>query len=103
MVQMVIFINLFFVPVVSLYLIYRRKKKSIVKSMEMLLHYCILTACNIPAAKVFVFLIKFLFKKQISIDSGYYTLAALISAVLMAWIYLNIRIEIVVEKRNREE
>lgn len=98
MVQMVVFVNLFFVPTVCLYLIYRKKERPIVKSLELLFQYCIVSACNIPAAKVFIFLIKKFTGTQISIDSGYYTLAALISALLLAWFYLNVRIEIKTER-----
>lgn len=101
MVQMVVFINLFFVPMVCLYLIYQREEQPLEKSLELFFQYCIVTACNIPAAKVFVFLIKRFTGMQISIDSGYYTLAALVSAVMLAWLFVNARIEIVIEKAEQ--
>lgn len=54
----------------------------------MLFQYCIVAACNIPLAKVFIFLAKKVGKITISIDSGYYTLAALVSAALIYLLYV---------------
>ena len=98
MVQMMVLVNLIFVPVISLYWIYKKKGKSIVRNMELLFQYCIATACNIPLAKAFTVIIGKITGKQIFLDSGYYTAAALASAVIIAWIYLNIRIEIIPAK-----
>lgn len=94
MVHMVTFINLFFVPVVSLYLLYNKSGKPLKASLELLAQYCIAAACNVPAAKVFIFLAKKIADVHISIDSGYYTLAALTSAVLLAWLFRNVHMEI---------
>lgn len=106
MVQMVVFVNLFFVPVVCLFQFYRKAGKPIVKSLELLFQYCMVTACNIPATKVFIFLAKKAIGMQISIDSGYYTLAALVSAFLIPSLYTfckMIRIEIEVQKNEKNE
>lgn len=102
MVQMVVFINLFFVPLVCLYLLYQKKTKPITKGLEVLFQYGIAAACNVPAAKVIIFLIKRVTGKQISMDSGYYTLAALISAVLLAWLFSAARIEIDTKKLEKK-
>lgn len=83
MVQEVIFINLFFVPVLSLYILCYKKQQSY-KIMDLLLPYCMLTAFNIPLTKVFIFLVRRTSGIFISIDSGYYTLIALFSAYLLA-------------------
>jgi len=88
MVQLVVFVNLFFVPVLSLYLLYRKKQKTLRLNLDLLLQYCIITACNIPLTKVFIFLAKRVGGVFISIDSGYYTLAALISAFLIYMLYM---------------
>lgn len=101
--EMVAFINLFFVPVVCLYLVYRKNEKPIEISIELLFQYCIITACNVPAAKVLGFLVKHITGIQFFIDSGYYTLTALVSAVLMAWLFVYARIEIVIEKNGAIE
>lgn len=103
MVQLVLFINLFFAPVVCLYLLYRKKEKRIALSMELLFQYCIITACNIPAAKIFVFLLKKVAGVYIELDSGYYTLIALLSAVLLAWFVTNVQLEISIKKAGMEE
>ena len=83
MVQMVIFINLFFVPALPLYMIYRKNQKSLNVNLDLLFQYCIVAACNIPLTKVFIFLAKKIRGIFISIDSGYYTLAALASSILV--------------------
>lgn len=78
MVQFVIFINLFFAPVLPLYVIYRKKKKEVKLTLELLFHYCIITAVNIPLAKLFIYLVKKMSGKFIPLDSGYYTIATLL-------------------------
>lgn len=88
MVYLVVFINLFFVPVLPLYMIYRKNQEPLKLSLDLLFQYCIVAACNIPLAKVFIFLAKKVGKVIISIDSGYYTLAALASAVLIYLLYV---------------
>lgn len=99
--EMVAFINLFFVPVVCLNLIYKKNGIPIEKNIDLLFQYCIITACNVPVAKILGFLVKHITGMQFFIDSGYYTLTALASAVLMAWLFVNARIEIVIEKTEQ--
>ena len=88
MVDLVVFINLFFIPVLPIYIFYRKKRKQLVFSADLLFQYCLTTVCNIPMAKVFIFLIRKVSGIYISIDSGYYTLTALLSALLLPSIYL---------------
>lgn len=95
MVQLVVFINLFFIPALPLYMIYRKKRQPLIFSLDLLFQYCIVAACNIPLAKVFVFLAKKVGKITVSIDSGYYTLAALASAVLVYLLYVYQRAKLV--------
>jgi len=108
MVQMVVFINLFFVPVVCLFQLYRKAEKPLVKSMDLLFQYCVVTACNIPAAKALIYLLKKVIGMQVSIDSGYYTLAALISAFFISLLYsfckiIHIEIEVKKEEESEKE
>ncbi len=88
MVQIVIFINLFFVPVVPLYMTYRKKQIPLRLNLDLLFQYCITAACNIPLTKVFIFLMRKARGVFISIDSGFYTLAALVSALLIYILYI---------------
>lgn len=104
MVQQVIFINLFFVPVLSLYMLCY-KKQQVNQNIELLLRYCVLVATNIPMTKVFIFLARKIGGISISIDSGYYTLAALISAYLIAKLYAffkTVSIEVEITKNEEE-
>lgn len=88
MVHLVVFVNLFFVPVLPLYMIYQKEGKLLRLNLDLLFQYCIAVACNIPLTKVFIFFAKKLGGIFISIDSGYYTLAALVSAVLLHVLYV---------------
>ena len=87
MVHLVIFINLFFIPLLPVYVLYRKKHKPLESNMELLFQYGIVAACNIPLTKVFIFLIRKIAGKTISIDSGYYTVAALLPTLLLIALY----------------
>lgn len=104
MVHQVIFINLFFVPVLPLYEICR-KSGNFKVSTHLISRYCILAACNVPLTKVFIFLAKKVNGTYISIDSGYYTLAALISAYLISklWAFFQmVHIEFEITKSDND-
>lgn len=82
MVKAVIFVNLFLIPFISLYIVYKWKQTHPKPNMDLLFQYCILAACNIPLTKVFGFFIRRI-GISISIDSGYYTLLAIVSAAVL--------------------
>ena len=87
------FINLFFVPVVSMY--YFMKTDNIIKRgfenypswFKLLVQYCIIVAVNIPLTKVFTFAIRVIIGLDIEADSSYYTVAALVAALIMPKVY----------------
>lgn len=88
MVHLVVFINLFFIPALPIYMVYKKNQKPLMLNLDLLFQYCIVAACNIPLTKVFTFLSKKVGRVFISIDSGYYTLAALFSALLIYALYM---------------
>jgi len=83
MVTAVVCINLFFPPVIALWHYYEKDKKILDLSIKLLLQYATLTVFNIPLTKVGIFLIRKLLHKEISIDSGYYTLLAIVAAAIL--------------------
>lgn len=87
MVQPVVVVNLLFVPLLPLYVLYKKRQKPLVPSIDLLFQYGIISVCNIPITKVFVFLAKRIGGIFISIDSGYYTVAALIPTIIMILLY----------------
>lgn len=87
MVQMVIFINLFFIPTLSVFLLYRNKNEMPSFGLGLLFTYCAAVSCNVPLAKVFIFFIRKATGISISIDSGYYTLAAILAALFIPEIW----------------
>lgn len=80
--EMVAFINLFFVPMLPVYVYYKRSGKQLKLTLEVLMEYCIVAAFLIPATKIILFLPAKILHTQIYAYSGYYTLAALALAVL---------------------
>lgn len=83
MVTSVEWINVFFVPVIALWYYYKRHERIPDPSIKLLLQYAILASFNIVLTKVETFLIKILLGKEIFIDSGYYTLLAIVAAVAL--------------------
>ncbi|MEA4966455.1 MAG: hypothetical protein VB055_11630 [Oscillospiraceae bacterium] len=82
---MLTLINLFFVPAVFISILYRRQSWNPVFSAELLLRYCIAVACNLPATKVLVVLVRLLLNVAISTESAYYTVLALLSAAVLPY------------------
>ena len=87
MVQLVVFVNLFFVPLLPLYVIYKKKQQPLVPNMDLLFQYGIVAVCNIPLTKIFIFSIRVIVGKSIPIDSGYYTVVAFLPTILMVLLY----------------
>ncbi len=56
-------------------------------SLETLLRYCIIVAGNIPITRVITLLMRILTNMNIEADSSYYTVAALLAAVVMPVVY----------------
>lgn len=84
MVIPVVCLNLFFVPAISLWRYYGLNEQSEIKpSLKLFLEYAIFTVWNVPLTKVGVFLIKRLLHMEIFIDSGYYTVLAIIAACVL--------------------
>lgn len=87
MVHLVVFINLFFIPLVPLFMAYKIKQKPLEPSLDLLFQYGIVAVCNIPLTKVFIFLVNKANGIFISMDSGYYTVAALFPTILAVLFY----------------
>lgn len=106
MVMPVVFVNLFFAPVITLYLAYRNEKEVLRFTAELLCRYCIAVVCNIPLTKMFVVLARYAIRMDISMDSGYYTVAAVISACLLYLlpiVHKNTRLHVEVSKNEGSE
>ena len=77
-------INLFFVPMLPVYLYYKSSKQPLAPNLELLFRYAVTAALLIPLAKAIAFLPgRLIAGTTIPLDSGYYTLAALIAAWLL--------------------
>ena len=81
MIYPVVFINLFFVPVLFLYLDYKSRRRPLTPGLEVLFQYCIAVSLNHVAAHGLSF---FLHKGVgFALDSARYTIIALLAAALL--------------------
>lgn len=77
-------INLFFVPLLPVYLYYKKNGRPLEANLDLLFQYAIATALLIPLTKAVAFLPgRLIAHEPISLVSGYYTLAALIASWLL--------------------
>lgn len=83
MVTFVVFLNLFFVPAVALWIHKKRRREEIIPSLKLLMQYAIFASCNVPLTKVGILFIRKVVDWNISMDSGYYTVLAIIAAAML--------------------
>lgn len=83
MITPVLWINLFFVPVLPLYLGCKCRRKPLTPSLELLFQYCIAVSLNHVAAHALAFLLRRLTGAGFALDSARYTLVALLAALLL--------------------
>lgn len=84
-------INMLFVPMLALYRYYKTNSKELKPNMELLVLYCIIAACNIPATRMITIMIRIFANMNIEADSSYYTIAALITSYYLPQIYNVVR------------
>lgn len=83
MITPVVWINLFFVPVLPLYLCYKSRRKPLTPGLELLFQYCVAVSLNHVAAHALAFLLRRLTGAGFALDSARYTLVALLAALLL--------------------
>ena len=100
---MVAFVNVLFVPALSLWLYEKQNGRVLQPSLELLLRYCAFAAFNLPAARVLTVAAAVVANVHITVDSAYYTVAALIAAAVLPYLYTllkKIHVEIEVSRRE---
>lgn len=103
MIQLAAFINLFFAPMLSIYLYYRRQKRQLRPTLDLLFQYGIAASCNYALARLILMVPQKLLGSSHSVDSAHYTLAALLAAWLLPQLYKvagNIRVELDFARRD---
>ncbi|MBQ7288917.1 MAG: hypothetical protein IJW78_04225 [Clostridia bacterium] len=99
-------INLFFIPIISLYIYIKKNNKALRFSFENFCIYAVLVATSSILNKALVVVINLVSGKMIYIASSYYTLIGLVTAVFIPIIYeiitkyISVRVK---EKKNDEE
>jgi hypothetical protein len=72
---------------IALGLVYKVKGKKLSLNANFLVLYCGLCACNMPVTKFFVDLLELLTGASINLYSTYYTICAMISAVVIPFLW----------------
>ena len=93
-------INLFFTPVSGLFLFCNRKHISFSASLYLLFLYVIFVTCNIPIVHCFMVCAR-KFGVLVTLDSGFYTLFALASSLIVyalavlfsEYVHIQLRVE----------
>ena len=81
------FVNVFLVPMLTLYIHYKRQKKEFVFSLQAVLQYGIIVVINILITKILFMGIRLLTGKDINHDAVTYTMLAVVVAVLLPYCY----------------
>lgn len=87
MIQLAIFINLFFAPMLSIYLYFKKRGKPLEPSLEFLVQYGITVCCNYALARMLLTVPHKLLGLSYSVDSAHYTIAALLAAWLLTQLF----------------
>ncbi len=87
MIYPVVLINLFFVPVLPLYLGYKIRRRPLTPSLELLFQYCAVVTLNHITAHVISLLLLQLTGSGYALDSARYTLLATFAAGLLFLAY----------------
>lgn len=82
--QLVLFVNLFFVPALTVYLFYKCRNESLLPSLELLFQYCAAVCGNLVLTKFLLYFLRTVVSLSPSMDSALYTLIAMVSACLLA-------------------
>ena len=86
-----ILINLFFVPVISLQIHRRTVIHTELSGKELFIRYCLYTVLNILPTRGILWAMGILLRVSTLMSSAWYTVAAILSAVVLPWIILLVR------------
>jgi len=102
--QLVIFVNLFFVPALAVYLFYKCRGESLSPSLELLFQYCAAVCGNLVLTKFLLYFLRTVVSVFPAMDSALYTLIAMVSACLLAVLCLiGKRLQIEIKVSGSEE
>ncbi len=77
-------IDIFIVPVLTMAIIVFKDKRKLEPKFFTLIQYCVVITLNIPLTLLIVFFANILLVTEIEVGSLYYTVCAIISAVLLS-------------------
>lgn len=99
------FINLFLLPIISLYLYNKRNKKELLFNFENICLYSLYLSVGSICNKAIIVIIRFFLTVQININSSYYTAIGVLTFALLPIIFEIIKkhLSIIVEVKNGEK
>lgn len=98
-------INLFLLPLISLYVFSKIKKQKLVFSFEILCLYAVFSASGIVFVKAVTLFIKLLFATETDMNSGYYTLIGIIAFTLIPVVFeiAKQKVRVCIEDKNEKK
>ncbi|MBS5843661.1 MAG: hypothetical protein KIC77_09305 [Clostridiales bacterium] len=103
---MIILMNLFFVPMITMYIYYSRKKKKLEFTFSFFVKYCIVTVLVFLFAKIFSQFVNVFYPLALPLDRASYTLFAVPAAIVLPFaiefIQKYFRFKIKVESNKHE-
>lgn len=104
---MIEFMNLFFPPMITIYIYCRRKKEKIAFSLPLIVKYCIVTVLVFAFAKILSQIVNLFYPLALPLDRAPYTLFAIAASgllpFLIEFVQKYFRFEIKVESNENEE
>ena len=105
---MIAFMNLFFIPMITMYIYYARKKEKLVFSFSFAVKYCIVAVLVFVFAKILSQLVNLFYPLALPPDQAPYTLFAIPAACILPFLiefvckYVHFKIK-VEENKDEEE
>ena len=96
------FIDLIVMPVISLHIWNKKANRELTPTFDNFIRYSIFIPCNIPVTRLFTFVVRKTIGINIEADSSYYTVFALMSALLLPSLIILVQ-KICIELSANEE
>lgn len=100
-------INLFFVPMIAVYIYYSRRKEKLIFSLEFVVKYCVITAAVFVITKGLLTLVGIFTSFTLNIGGIIYAVSAVIVSVLLplalAFIKKYVSIRVCIEKNEESK
>lgn len=91
--SLMIIINLFFIPVISIYILYYLNKEKSMTKYDILAHYFIDVVVITIITQIISKVLFYLFEKSLSLESAKYSIVAVIVAAIIPFLISKIKLQ----------